>query len=99
MTASVALSRIHFPVTTLGPGRRIGIWFRTPDVVRWQLLSGEGVVLGPLAGTAAEPVLMRWDTLAPPNAAWVLRFAVTYVDGSTGESRVRVVVRAPGLVQ
>ena len=26
MTASIALSRIHFPVTTLGPGRRIGIW-------------------------------------------------------------------------
>ena len=22
------LSRIHFPVTTLGPGRRIGIWFQ-----------------------------------------------------------------------
>jgi anaerobic ribonucleoside-triphosphate reductase activating protein len=27
MTA-VALSRIHFPVTTLGPGARIGIWFQ-----------------------------------------------------------------------
>lgn len=24
----VALSRIHYPVTTLGPGRRIGIWFQ-----------------------------------------------------------------------
>ncbi len=24
----VNLSRIHFPVTTLGPGRRIGIWFQ-----------------------------------------------------------------------
>lgn len=24
----LALSRIHFPVTTLGPGRRIGIWFQ-----------------------------------------------------------------------
>lgn len=24
----VSLSRIHFPVTTLGPGRRIGIWFQ-----------------------------------------------------------------------
>ena len=22
------LSRIHFPVTTLGPGKRIGIWFQ-----------------------------------------------------------------------
>jgi anaerobic ribonucleoside-triphosphate reductase activating protein len=28
VTASIALSRIHFPVTTLGPGRRIGIWFQ-----------------------------------------------------------------------
>lgn len=25
---SVALSRLHFPVTTLGPGRRIGIWLQ-----------------------------------------------------------------------
>ncbi|PDT32287.1 radical SAM protein [Rhizobium sp. L9] len=25
---TIAISRIHFPVTTLGPGRRIGIWFQ-----------------------------------------------------------------------
>lgn len=24
----IALSRLHFPITTLGPGRRIGIWFQ-----------------------------------------------------------------------
>ena len=24
----VAISRLHFPVTTLGPGRRVGIWFQ-----------------------------------------------------------------------
>lgn len=24
----IALSRMHFPVTTLGPGRRLGIWFQ-----------------------------------------------------------------------
>ncbi|MGE8259212.1 MAG: 4Fe-4S cluster-binding domain-containing protein [Stenotrophomonas sp.] len=24
----VSLSRVHFPVTTLGPGRRLGIWFQ-----------------------------------------------------------------------
>jgi len=24
----IALSRVHFPVTALGPGRRIGIWFQ-----------------------------------------------------------------------
>jgi anaerobic ribonucleoside-triphosphate reductase activating protein len=28
VTGRIALSRIHFPVTTLGPGRRIGIWFQ-----------------------------------------------------------------------
>lgn len=28
MTMTVNLSRIHFPVTTLGPGWRIGIWFQ-----------------------------------------------------------------------
>ena len=25
---TIALSRLHFPVTTLGPGRRIGVWFQ-----------------------------------------------------------------------
>lgn len=25
---SIAISRLHFPVTTLGPGRRIGVWFQ-----------------------------------------------------------------------
>src|SRR6185295_13450965 len=25
---SIAISRLHFPVTTLGPGRRLGIWFQ-----------------------------------------------------------------------
>lgn len=28
MSTTVDLSRIHFPVTTLGPGRRVGIWFQ-----------------------------------------------------------------------
>jgi len=27
-TMRLFLSRIHFPVTTLGPGRRVGIWFQ-----------------------------------------------------------------------
>ena len=27
-TQSVSISRLSFPVTTLGPGRRIGIWFQ-----------------------------------------------------------------------
>lgn len=28
MTVRISVSRIHFPVTTLGPGRRLGIWFQ-----------------------------------------------------------------------
>ena len=28
MTLPIALSRIHFPVTKLGPGRRVGIWLQ-----------------------------------------------------------------------
>lgn len=28
MSARISISRIHFPVTTLGPGRRVGIWFQ-----------------------------------------------------------------------
>lgn len=28
MDTEIDISRIHFPVTTLGPGRRIGIWFQ-----------------------------------------------------------------------
>lgn len=28
MSGAIDLSRLHFPVTTLGPGRRIGIWFQ-----------------------------------------------------------------------
>lgn len=28
MTTPIAVSRLHFPVTTLGPGRRVGIWLQ-----------------------------------------------------------------------
>jgi anaerobic ribonucleoside-triphosphate reductase activating protein len=28
MAVRISISRIHFPVSTLGPGRRIGIWFQ-----------------------------------------------------------------------
>src|SRR5215831_1013285 len=28
MTMRISISRIHFPVSTLGPGQRIGIWFQ-----------------------------------------------------------------------
>ena len=25
---NISLSRVHFPVTTLGPGQRLGLWFQ-----------------------------------------------------------------------
>src|SRR6185369_5076232 len=28
MTTRIAISRIHFPISTLGPGRRVGVWFQ-----------------------------------------------------------------------
>ena len=28
MVLTVGISRVHFPVTTLGPGKRLGIWFQ-----------------------------------------------------------------------
>ncbi|NZA25434.1 radical SAM protein [Luteimonas sp. SJ-92] len=28
MSPTLSLSRVHFPVTALGPGRRVGIWFQ-----------------------------------------------------------------------
>lgn len=45
----LAISRIHFPVTTLGPGRRVGIWFqgcsiRCPGCISadtWRVVPGE----------------------------------------------------------
>lgn len=46
---NIRISRLHFPVTTLGPGRRIGIWFqgcsiRCPGCISmdtWATASGE----------------------------------------------------------
>jgi anaerobic ribonucleoside-triphosphate reductase activating protein len=60
----VAISRIHFPVTALGPGRRIGLWFqgcsiRCPGCISvdtWE--AGLGLV--PVA-----EVIARIATLAP----------------------------------
>ncbi|MCE4062690.1 radical SAM protein [Pandoraea sputorum] len=49
---NIRLSRLHFPVTSLGPGRRIGIWFqgcsiRCPGCISadtWTMTGGESTV-------------------------------------------------------
>jgi len=80
-------------------GRRTTISFVGADVRSWRFLSGEGVALGALAGTEADPFVARWDVLAPTGSTWAVRFLVGYADGTTHERVIRVAVRAPGLVE
>lgn len=61
MGQSIAISRIHFPVTTLGPGRRLGIWFqgcsiRCPGCVStdtWSITAERLPVIAVLSAVAA----------------------------------------------
>lgn len=80
-------------------GRRTTTSFLGGDVRSWRFVSGEGVALGALTGTAADPFIARWDVLPPPGVTWVVRFLVWYADGTTHERVLRVAVRAPGLVE
>ena len=65
MSTPIAISRVHFPVTTLGPGRRLGIWLqgcsiRCPGCISMDTWNpGHGVttvarVLDAVAAYAAE---------------------------------------------
>lgn len=57
----IGISRIHFPVTTLGPGRRLGIWFqgcsiRCPGCISadtWAFGTGEIEVIALVNGLAS----------------------------------------------
>jgi hypothetical protein len=80
-------------------GRRIAIALAGSDVRAWRYVSGGAVALGALSGTAADPFIARWDSLAPAGSAWVLRFLVDYADGTSHDLSIRVTVRAPGLVE
>jgi len=89
-------------------GRRIVLWLRaTADgapvrVHEWHA-SGELVALGPLSGSGEEPLVARWDTLAPPGGAWPVRLALLIDLPGGGSSAidvvVSIVVRSPALVQ
>jgi hypothetical protein len=68
-------------------------------VTGWRFVAGEGIALGPVRGGAGDPFMVRWDRLAAPGSAWVLRFRLDLADGSTREQAIRVSVRAPGLVE
>ena len=79
--------------------RRIGVSFAGPGVVGWRFASGEGIALGPVSGGAVERFFVRWDHLAPLGQAWVAHFFIDHTDGTTRDLALRVIVRAPGLVE
>lgn len=58
----IYLSRLHYPVTTLGPGRRIGIWFQGCSIRCPGCVSADTWVQGRTATTVAEVVsaVARW---------------------------------------
>ena len=58
----IYLSRLHYPVTTLGPGRRIGIWFQGCSIRCPGCVSADTWAQGRTATTVAEVVsaVARW---------------------------------------
>ncbi|GJE13271.1 4Fe-4S single cluster domain-containing protein [Methylobacterium longum] len=60
MTA-LALSRIHFPITTLGPGKRVGVWFQGCSIRCPGCVSMDTWAAGKGMTTVADVL----DTLAP----------------------------------
>lgn len=90
-------------------GRRVALWMRAtadgqPAAVReWRLVSGELVAIGPIAGTGDQPLVARWDRLAPPGSSWAIRLALTIDGGAAGalsaDAEVAVLVRSPALVE
>ncbi|KAI94682.1 radical SAM protein [Rhodomicrobium udaipurense JA643] len=61
MTDTLYLSRIHFPVTALGPGNRIGIWFQGCSIRCVGCISADTWAAGRGATTVAEVT----DRIAP----------------------------------
>jgi hypothetical protein len=79
--------------------RRTAISLAGAGVRGWRLVAGDVVLLGPATGRADDPLIVRWDRLAPPGASWVLRVAIDRTDGTSRDLAIRVTVRAPGLVE
>jgi len=90
-------------------GRRAVLWPRaqvdghSATVLAWRLVSGE-TSAATTAGSGADPFVARWDRLAPPGAAYLLRFAlqVAVPDDPLPreiEARVEVAVLSPALAR
>jgi anaerobic ribonucleoside-triphosphate reductase activating protein len=60
----IGLSRLHFPVTTLGPGRRIGIWFQGCSIRCPGCISADTWAFRTAAATVAD-VLASAETWLP----------------------------------
>lgn len=66
MSTAIALSRIHFPVTTLGPGQRIGLWFQGCSIRCPGCISMDTWAQGRGNTTVDQvvDVISRWSTTA-----------------------------------
>jgi anaerobic ribonucleoside-triphosphate reductase activating protein len=64
LSTPIGLSRLHFPVTTLGPGRRIGIWFQGCSIRCPGCISADTWAFRTAAATVAD-VLASAQTWLP----------------------------------
>ena len=94
----IALSRMHFPVTTLGPGKRIGIWFQGCSIHCAGCVSKDTWIpdINMIDITEVEKVLLEWIPYAEgftisggepfdqfEQLAYILRFIKMHSSHST----------------
>jgi anaerobic ribonucleoside-triphosphate reductase activating protein len=65
----LAISRLHFPVTTLGPGRRVGIWFQGCSIRCGGCLSLDTWTQGADGQWVSLQALVGWVTEQAANEA------------------------------
>ncbi|HET7701546.1 MAG TPA: hypothetical protein VFM06_11850 [Candidatus Limnocylindria bacterium] len=88
-------------------GRTTELWLQAfvdgvPIAVRsWRFLGGSVDALTPSAGSASDPCVVTWLTLAPPGTTLTLRFTVETATSPvrTAEAAIRVIVRSPALLE
>jgi anaerobic ribonucleoside-triphosphate reductase activating protein len=67
----ISVSRIHYPVTALGPGKRLGVWFQGCSLAcpgcmsrdTWDPTGGTGMTVGELAGVWEQAIADGADGL------------------------------------
>lgn len=63
----IMLNKTHFPVTSLGHGRRIGIWFQGCSIGCRGCISKDTWTAGPAHQTTVQALLGLCDALAPED--------------------------------